>query len=274
MKTVISRPKPVLVNAPLPAMDESASSWLSRLSISQGSTLKQVMSFLEIPSTPDIDSILVGPQLDSIRRKCGLPSSALSWHDAVMSRLPEIGALGSTFLLQDKAGRPLAHFCPECLGEMFTPYFPIHWRFNIWQWCPLHDRQLDVACHQCNRQPFTLVDIANTRSGKKGIAHLNRCMHCGKKLTTSNESASASSKFEDLPALQRRRISNARALLSALYHGWFRTWGPTEKHSLSALEEIAKNRDFPLPLKTPTTNAGGDAQQSASAWKLPRRPPY
>lgn len=236
-----------LVNVPTPLVDEAASSWLSRFAISQGADLKTALTFLEIPAARDIDTQMVGALLAAVRLKCGLPGDALACHDRIMSRLPELGSLSEGLLSTNHLGRPLTQFCRHCVYEMRTPYVPIHWRFSVWQWCPLHDCQIDAACPHCQARPRPLVDIAETRAGKQGIANLNRCLYCSKPLGAPVGNAPDSQKLADLLPGRRRRLANGRALLAALYHGWFSMKDQTVKLPASAIKEMATLDDFPRP---------------------------
>lgn len=238
-------PTTPLVNVPTPLIDEAASSWLSRFAISQGTDLKTALTFLELPAVRDIDTQMVGALLAAVRLKCGLPGDALACHDRVMSRLPELGSLSEGLLTTNHCGRPLTQFCRYCVYEMRTPYFPIHWRFSVWQWCPLHDCQLDIACPHCQTRPRPLVDIAETRAGKQGIANLNRCLHCSKALGARIGTNPDSQKLADLRPEKQRRLANGRALLAALYHGWFGMKDQPVKMPISAIKEMATRDDFP-----------------------------
>lgn len=262
MRTVTTAATP-LVNVPTPLVDEAASSWLSRFAISQGTDLKTAMAFLEITAGRDVDTQMVGTLLDGVRLKCGLPRDALACHDRVMGRLPELGSLSTNLLVTNRWGRPQTLFCPYCVYEMWTPYFPIHWRFSVWQWCPLHDCQIEVACPHCQTRPLPLVDIAETRAGKQGIANLNRCMHCGKRLGAPIGTRPDSRKLADLSPEKRRRLANGRALLAALYHGWFGIKDESVTMPTSAIEKMATLDDFPRPLLVRSSTAPALANESA-----------
>lgn len=249
MTTTAGAPNALLVNVPSPLIDESGSSWLSRFAISQGADLATAMAFLGIPTIGDVDVLMVGDFLKTVRRKCGLPDDALAWHDRVMSRLKQLASIDVPLLATDHLKRPLVQVCRHCLHEMRTPYFPIHWRFAVWQWCPLHDCLMVATCRHCGKRPHALIDIANTRAGRKGIAYLNRCMNCGELLTPPAGTPVASRRFVELRPEQQRQLANGRALLSALYYGWFRVRGQSLKMPTSAMAELMTMDDFPPPIR-------------------------
>lgn len=257
-----------LVNVPTPLADEAASSWLSRFAISQGADLKTALAFLEIPAARDLDTQMVGALLAAVRLKCGLPDDALACHERVMGRLPELGSLSEDLLTTTRSGRPLTQFCRYCVYEMRTPYFPIHWRFSVWQWCPLHDCQIDVVCPHCQTRPRPLVDIAETRAGKQGIANLNRCLHCSKPLGAPIGTSHDSRKLADLLPEKRRRLANGRALLAALYHGWFGTKDQTVKIPISAIKDMATLDDFPRPPPRMDRYRPRARQREQSRWRV------
>lgn len=67
---------PVLLGGvPKPFSIEAASSWLSRLALAQGCTVRELLRFLNLRSDEDLDVQLRGHALSELRRKCGLPGS-------------------------------------------------------------------------------------------------------------------------------------------------------------------------------------------------------
>jgi hypothetical protein len=244
---------PRLVNVPAPVIDEAASSWLSRVALSQGTDLGTVLLFLGIPLVGDVDVHLVGALLARVRRKCGLPNEALAWHDRVMSNYQLLGALRDGLLLVDRLKRSQAVICRHCIREMRTPYFPIHWRFAIWRWCPIHDCPMELSCGSCGARPLTLLDIAASDAGKKGFAFLNRCMRCGHPLYKPPPYKSPSPRLSDFRAENARQLANGRALLAALYYGKFRVQGLREFHPIAALPSFTNKEHLPAPIPSGRT---------------------
>lgn len=254
-----------LVNVPPPCIDEACSSWLSRFAASQGADLATALAYLGIEPQGDIDASMVGSALQSVRCICALPQDAFAWHERVMSHLPYIGRLKEGLLVADRLKRPLALFCRRCLGEMRTPYFPIHWRFAVWQWCPIHDQPMEIACLHCGKRPNTLIDIEKTRAGKRGVAYFNRCLSCGNSLISPLDQSAGSRRLADLRPEQQRQIANGRALLSALYHGSFRVHGQPLRLPVSAMDEVATPEDFPGSLSPANRNAPPSAARNLAA---------
>ncbi len=232
-----------LVNVPMPAIDEAASSWLTRFAMSQGTDLKTAAQFIGAPYEGDVDIVMVGPVLRSVIRRCGLPIEALAWHERIMLNLRELEYFGN-LLLTTSAKKPLVRFCKHCLHEMRDPYFPVHWRFSPWQWCPIHDCLMEEACQSCYARPASLVDVFETSAGRKGYVKFNRCLKCGAKLNLPVGLQAKSRRFDNLLQEQQRKVSNGRALLSALYHGHFHIINKKNMVPLAALGEMISRDDF------------------------------
>ena len=214
-----------LVNVPTPHYYESASCWLSRLALSQGTDLIDLLMFLGVTNKGDIDRELHGASLGAIRRICNLPESALIVHERVMVGLKSMGKAGLSYLVTSRAQRPKFRFCPRCLTEMHTPHFPIHWRFIAWRWCPAHDCLLEDACPHCGGEITFPTDIARSAAGKNGYGLLNRCLSCGGELSKVEPCYLSINGFRRVTALEEMSLRNGRALLATLYYGRFQIKG-------------------------------------------------
>ena len=117
---------------PAPLQFEAVSSWISRLALAQGCSLRSIRRFLEVPSRVDVDMFVVGDRLQALRRKCALGPQAFSIAGAVIDNLEAWGLEGE-MLLTNRFGLPLFRFCPPCLGECKTGAIAIHWRFEDWR---------------------------------------------------------------------------------------------------------------------------------------------
>lgn len=254
-----------LVNVPIPAIDEAASSWLSRFAMSQGADLKTAAQFIGAPHEGDVDLVMVGPLLRSVIRKCGLPDQALAWHERIMLNLRDLDNFGN-LLLTTGAKKPLVRFCKHCLHEMRDPYFPVHWRFSPWQWCPIHDCLMEDVCRACNSRPASLVDVFETTAGKRGYVKFNRCLQCGAKLNLPVGPVTRSRRFDDLVQEQQRQVSNGRALLAALYHGHFRIVGRNIMAPVAALGDVMSRDDFVFSMNSKRPDA---KMQFAPNWLPP-----
>lgn len=225
-------------------MDEAVSSWLTRLALSQGTGTTRVMKHLRIPTTGDVDALVTGNRLNFIRRICGLSDNDFMVHDRIMTNLASVGDLGERLLLFGRGRSAAAYFCYECIRNMRTPYFPIHWRFAAWQWCPVHERLMDTACPKCDTTPRPLKSALSSRAARMGFVALNRCRNCGIRLDIEPQKAVRAKRLNDFSPEHQRKLFNGRALLSALYHGWFYTRKDPTKTLTIALRELASSNDF------------------------------
>lgn len=214
-----------LVNVPAPQFYEAASCWLSRLALSQGADLRELLRFIGLKNMSDIDRRLHSSSLQAIRDMCNLPRSALDVHERVMVGLESMGAVGERYLVTAKAARPRFRYCPLCLSEMHTPYFPIHWRFVAWRWCPDHDCLLEDACPHCGSEIVFPTDIACSVAGKLGYGFLNRCLSCGADLSEITPCHLSTNGFRLVSELEEMSLRNGRALLATLYYGRFQIKG-------------------------------------------------
>jgi hypothetical protein len=216
-----------LVNVPFPGVYEAASSWLSRLALSQGTDLRDLLKFLGLANKGDLDRQLHGETLQVIRNICNLPVSALDIHEKVMTGLESMGEVGAKYLVTTKAGRPMFRFCPLCISSMQTPHFPIHCRFIAWRWCPDHDCLLEDACPHCGSEITFPTDIALSTAGKQGYGFLNRCMSCGAALSEVEPCRLNVNGIRLVTEIEDMALRNGRALLATLYYGHFRIEGKT-----------------------------------------------
>lgn len=202
------------------------------------------MKHLRIPTTGDVDALVTGNRLKFIRRICGFSDNDFMVHDRIMTNLASVGDLGKRLLLLERGRSAVAYFCHECIKNMRTPYFPIHWRFAAWQWCPVHERLMDTACPQCDTAPRPLRSALSGNAAKMGLFSLNRCRTCGGRLDMKRQDALRPKRLNDFPPEHQRKLFNGRALLSALYHGWFYTRKDPTKTLTIALRELASSNDF------------------------------
>lgn len=210
-----------LVNVPSPQFYEAASCWLSRLALSQGVDLRELLKFIGLANKGDIDRQLHGTSLQAIRDICNLPETALAVHERVMVGLESMGMVGARYLVTSKANRPKFRFCPLCISSMQTPYFPIHWRFIAWRWCPDHDCLLEDACPHCGSEITFPTEIALSVAGKQGYGLLNRCMSCGAKLSEVEPCRLEVNGIRMISEMEEMSLRNGRALLATLYYGRF-----------------------------------------------------
>lgn len=217
-----------LVNVPAPEFYEAASSWLSRLALSQGTSVQELFAFLGLINRGDVDRQLYGESLKVLRTACGLPETALAIHERVMVGLESIGDVGAKYLATSPSQRPRFRYCPLCLAEMHTPHFQIHWRFIAWRWCPDHDCLLEDDCPHCGGAIIFPTDIAESAAGRMGHGFLSRCQSCGARLTDIDPCNLRVDGFRRVSDLENMSLTNGRALLATLYYGRFRFKGESK----------------------------------------------
>lgn len=220
-----------LVCVPAAQSFESVSSWICRFALSQGATPTEVCDFLGLNPHQDCDLAVFGSQIVTLRRNCGLPEAAFYIHDQLITSLRKMSNYGSKLLATQSRKKMQYRYCTLCLQGMHEPYFPIHWRFVAWRWCPLHDCLMESLCPKCNSPLILLRDIA-----RSGIGSLSRCLECGDRLTSRLPVFLTEIPLEILSEWEERQLQNGRALLSALYHGKFSVTGPIVKKQYRSLE--------------------------------------
>jgi len=256
-----------LANVPCPQLFEATSCWLTRLALSQGADLAELLRFLKIPGNTDVDRALLGPHLGDVKRVCGLPSSAFQVQERLMHSLNSISPIGDKFLLTDRLRRPKFRYCPVCIKSMRVPHFPIHWRFGAWRWCPEHDCLLESNCRSCGRPIIFPTDIFSSKAGMQGCLLINHCLGCGARLSGEKPCYLQIGNLRRVSWYEEMVLANGRALLSALYHGYFftsatgiedlnglkriETYGllPSGEHWMSV--ENVRNRIIPDSAETP-----------------------
>ena len=139
----------------------------------------------------------------------------------MLSRLRTVDPGGRRFLLREGQSSRY-RFCPACLAEQRIKYFRLEWRFECWHWCPLHSCLLEAHCPHCNRPISLPVDMPRGGPEALGIATLEHCFTCGKRLTVGWKERVQLVHRLRLQPLDRCLLSNGRAVLSALFHGKFR----------------------------------------------------
>jgi hypothetical protein len=234
-----------LVHAPAGQVDEAPASWLTRIALSQGITISDLLSTLP-SSGGDVDVAIQKPEFRVGLSKLGLNVDALHAANAVFSNF-RIGGLGpSRFLLFD-GRRPRYRFCPGCFSSMRQPYIPVHWRFTAWHYCPLHACAMVDACTNCGSKIVLPKSMTTAGPKGRGVAYLSYCLTCGYELSKvptmaySPKLVSASESWLDT------RLANGRAVLAALYKG--HVWLSAEGKALPVRKLIELERRGMLPGK-------------------------
>lgn len=199
-----------------PAFDEAPSSWLSRAALSQALTLHEFCKWLGIPRRRDIDSSFCTQETRQIAVRCGLRPNAFDFacrmlrvSSALRMKKPVLWSGGSW---------PRYRFCPSCLQDQSTPYFPVHWRFDPWRLCFRHRCLMEEECWKC-QAPVILPRRMEQGAGGNGITFLSQCFGCSEllwRVAPIHVDRLSPSRLSPLAAAQ---LQNGCAFVSAVAHG-------------------------------------------------------
>ena len=234
----------VLVNAPEPEVFESPSSWLSRLALSQGVSLVDILAYLNVDIQFDIDLQIAVLDIEHLARICGLPASSFYFMKHMFSQLKKIDDDGKVFLLQ-KNSLARYRYCPRCLDEQRTPHFPLHWRFKAWRWCPLHNRVMSDYCPRCRALLVMPMNMIKAGRRGQGVAYLFHCNVCGSKLMNKKKTKVFKVSQFRLSKEDHFAMANGRTLFAALFHGYFKIGESSQKYQLSGISGLEKKGYFP-----------------------------
>jgi hypothetical protein len=158
---------------------ESPASWVSRGALSQGATVREMLTYLGIERERDADLAFMR-DLARLIRRCGLPPNAFYVSRLLFESLARIDADGVRLLMRTPRGRPRYRICPMCVAAQRTAFFPIHWRFDAWRYCPEHGCMMEDACWACQCEiqlPYS-PGIDGPQAGR--CASLGQCAECSK----------------------------------------------------------------------------------------------
>lgn len=199
-----------------PRHDEAPSGWISRLALTQGCSLREMLDFLDLAGIGDFELTLRGPVLAELRRRCSLPPSAFALSERVMARVSKAGIAGDV-LLKDDRGKPRFRFCPVCLGQKGASIMPVTWRFADWRYCPTHHCLMEDRCASCGGRVRYPCDMAAAKAGRDGYASQRRCMRCAADLAAAGPCALSPCQSDALNMREARWISDGCALVKALF---------------------------------------------------------
>lgn len=182
----MSRDSVLSSGVPLPFLMEAPSGWLSRLALSQGCTIQELLRFLNLRHDLDWDLQLHSDALAELRRKCGLTELAFALAELVVDGF-HFAKLPRSLLLSDSRGNARFRVCPGCLADPKTGggVLLIYWRFADWRYCPRHRCLMEERCFACRSYIKSPVDMALTRAGVEGFASQRRCQSCAVDLATA-----------------------------------------------------------------------------------------
>lgn len=171
---------------PTPFVLEAVSSWLSRLALSQGCSMRELLHFLDLRRDVDLDLVLRGEALEELRRRCSLPFDAFGFAELVMDGF-HYAKLNTSRLLTDQHEGPRFRYCPACIGRQGRAQgvMWIYWRFRDWRYCPVHLCLMEERCFRCRAQVRFPRDMASSQAGLDGYASQQRCQDCSADLSAA-----------------------------------------------------------------------------------------
>lgn len=199
-----------------PAFDEAPSSWLSRAAASQALTPRELCKWLGLPPRRDVDSSFCIQQTRQIAVRCGLRPSAFDFA-CRMLRVGSTLRMKRAVLWSDR-GRPRYRFCPRCLLDQSTPYFPVHWRFDPWRLCFRHQCLMEEECWKC-QAPIHLPVHMLRAAGGTGVTFMSQCSGCSELLWRVAPIYVDRLPLTMLSPLGAAQLANGCAFVSAVAHG-------------------------------------------------------
>lgn len=233
-----------LVDVPKPEEFESPYSWLSRLALSQNTSIEDMLRFLDINIFIDFDLHFDQINIERIATICGLPIASFSFMKHMFQQLKKVEDDYSDYLLH-KDGLARYRFCPHCLEKQFTPHLELHWRFSFWRWCPIHNKLMKDFCPRC--RSVLILPINMVKSGRRGngIAFLLNCQVCGANLTSKSNEKRLRVSNHRINIEEHFVMANGRTFLAALYHGHYKISSSDSKYQLKSLGGLKKQGYFP-----------------------------
>lgn len=221
---------PSLCGSPDFYLTESPCSWVSRLSLCQGESLRKMSLYLEINNVKDLDFQIRNLDIKKIATLAGISILNFKVSRTIFKSLASFDKNGRSHLLFFK-NKPRYRFCPVCLENDENPYFRLEWRFKAWQVCPLHECFLEEKCSCCQTQIILPLDMMRGGERKEGIGTLANCFKCGYRISRVMPTYIKDSKTH-LTNEELKLIANGRALLSLLYNGHFQIRGVKKNYTI------------------------------------------
>jgi hypothetical protein len=198
-----------------PQEAEAPSAWLARVAAGQAESLRELAKFLGFDMYRDFDIQFLKMVPADLAKVCGLPETALSVPYRMLGNLSLLRMASPA--LRWKGKRALYRFCPLCLKDQRTPYFPFHWRLEAYRVCHIHDCFLEDECAHCKTNIIPQHDWMRAGPKREGIGMASMCRKCGK-LLWKVDPLFLHSCFEVTP-LERAQLVNGRAFAAALLFG-------------------------------------------------------
>ncbi len=239
-----SQPPAVLYGVPSPIEMESPASWLTRAALSQGVSPREFCKFLGFKVGKDIDLCITREAIRNISLKCGIDPRAFSFSRHMFSGLMSFDRQGTRFLLFGKGGARY-RYCPVCLKEQTAKHFPVHWRFNAWRYCPLHECLMEDRCRACGLFVELPGHLMEAGPEKEGIAYLNQCLGCGVLLNKHWAKVSGVLTQDLLISEEQIALKQGRAVLAAIYQRKLYYGNIERPYRLKVLIGLARSSAIP-----------------------------
>lgn len=223
---------------------ESPASWMARAALSQGINIKEFKKFIGMHRKADPDISFTQKYTRHVASVTGVNYKEFSFIQHMLTGLRQIDRHGTVFLL-GSAQAAQYRFCSVCLAKDRTKTFPLHWRFKCWRWCPLHDCLMMERCPHCKSLVYLPQDMFMGGPKKAGVASLDRCLSCGKRLNAGWTTIINSLDLSLVPPWEQSLMDNGRAVLAAIYYRRVELYGEQGAFSFSSLKRIQKNGLLP-----------------------------
>lgn len=233
----VSEVKQELVGVPAPYEFESPASWISRAALSQGIRVRELLDFFGMDREIDIDMGLTPRKSLIIASTCGLSERTFRFSTRMFASMRSLDQTGKNFLLPFSEKSSQYRYCPGCLHQQRVKHFPVHWRFKAWRCCPIHQCLMEERCPHCGSNIKLSADLMFSGPGRKGVAFLDRCLRCEKKLTAHWKMIKGLATYSLLSNEELHKLRVGRSVLSAIYYGYYVTWNSKrlEKKKLSGI---------------------------------------
>lgn len=195
---------------------EAPTSWLVRAAASQGERLESFSKMLGFDGVRNLERQFVKSAPRHIAKVCGLPSYAFDLSFRLLDQAFKMELVYP--LLLTHSGRARFRFCPVCLKQQRTPFFPVHWRFDAWRMCYEHKCLMEDVCPHCANFICDPPCMMSKKTNKGGYSFVSQCPHCYKLLWETSPVHLDSVSERIVSTKNRVQLKNGNAFLSALVH--------------------------------------------------------
>lgn len=200
---------------PEPELAEAPSSWLPRAAASQGESLNEFVQFLGFIPRRDFDIQFVHMAPRHIAKLCGLRPDAFDLQFQMLDVAQSLRMASPVWMSERK--RPQYRYCPDCMKNQSTPYFPLHWRLDAYRMCHIHRCFLEEQCPHCKYLIFPQRDWMNAGDPRRDVSMASQCLKCSKFLWDVRPLMA--DRVVSMSHLEKARLENGRAFAAALAQG-------------------------------------------------------